>query len=53
MNLPTILYYKINSEGTGLSLAYDSITKEHNGSIKVRSKEGEGSKFIIQLPKIA
>ena len=36
--------------GLGLSLAYDIITKEHNGTIKVESKEGEGSKFIIQLP---
>ena len=36
--------------GLGLSLAYDIITKEHNGTIKVESKEGEGSTFIIQLP---
>lgn len=25
------------------------ITKEHNGTIRVESKEGGGSKFIIQL----
>ncbi|MDQ6762830.1 MAG: ATP-binding protein, partial [Bacteroidota bacterium] len=36
--------------GLGLSLAYDIITKEHNGTIKAESKEGEGSIFIIQLP---
>ncbi len=36
--------------GLGLSLAYDIITKEHNGTIKVESKEGEGTTFIIQLP---
>ncbi len=36
--------------GLGLSLAYDIITKEHNGTIKVESKEGEGTAFIIQLP---
>jgi signal transduction histidine kinase len=35
--------------GLGLSLAYD-IIKAHGGEIKVESKEGEGSKFIIQLP---
>lgn len=35
--------------GLGLSLAYD-IVKAHSGEIKVESKEGEGSKFIIQLP---
>ena len=28
--------------GLGLSLSYDIITKVHNGSIKVESKEGEG-----------
>ena len=36
--------------GLGLSLAYDIITKEHNGIIKAESKEGQGSTFIIQLP---
>jgi two-component system NtrC family sensor kinase len=35
--------------GLGLSLAYD-IVKAHGGEIKVQSKEGEGSLFIIQLP---
>ena len=38
--------------GLGLSLAYDIITKEHGGSIKVESKEGERTIFIIQLPKV-
>ncbi|HEY2727205.1 MAG TPA: ATP-binding protein, partial [Parafilimonas sp.] len=43
---------KPTGEGTGLglSLSYDIITKEHNGTIKVQSKEGEGTKFIITLP---
>ena len=36
--------------GLGLSLAYDIITKEHNGTIKAESKEGEGSTFIVNLP---
>jgi signal transduction histidine kinase/ligand-binding sensor domain-containing protein len=35
--------------GLGLSLAYD-IIKTHGGEIKVQTKEGEGSEFIIQLP---
>jgi signal transduction histidine kinase/ligand-binding sensor domain-containing protein len=35
--------------GLGLSLSYD-IIKAHGGEIKVESKEGEGSTFIIQLP---
>jgi len=34
--------------GLGLSLAYD-IIKAHGGEIKMQSKEGEGSEFIIQL----
>jgi signal transduction histidine kinase len=35
--------------GLGLSLAYDIVTKEHNGSLIVESFEGEGAEFIIQL----
>jgi signal transduction histidine kinase len=35
--------------GLGLSLAYD-IIKAHCGEIKVKTKDGEGSEFIIQLP---
>jgi len=35
--------------GLGLSLAYD-IVKAHSGELKVETKEGEGSTFIIQLP---
>ncbi len=35
--------------GLGLSLSYD-IVKAHGGELKVESKEGEGSIFIIQLP---
>ena len=43
---------KPTGEGTGLglSLAYDIITKGHGGEIKVETKEGEGSEFIISLP---
>ena len=36
--------------GLGLSLAYDIITKGHGGELKVETKEGEGSEFIIQIP---
>ncbi len=36
--------------GLGLSLAYDIITKEHNGSINVASKEKEETIFLIELP---
>ncbi|MFI5132472.1 MAG: sensor histidine kinase, partial [Chitinophagales bacterium] len=34
--------------GLGLSLAYD-IVKAHGGDIKVQTKEGEGSEFIVTL----
>ena len=42
---------KPTGEGTGLglSLSYD-IVKAHGGEIKVETKDGEGTKFIIQLP---
>ena len=36
--------------GLGLSLAYD-IVKAHGGELKVETKEGEGSAFIIRLPQ--
>ena len=35
--------------GLGLSLSYD-IIKTHNGEIKVKTKDGNGTEFIIQLP---
>jgi signal transduction histidine kinase len=35
--------------GLGLSLSYD-IIKAHGGELKVETKEGEGTEFIIQLP---
>jgi len=35
--------------GLGLSIVY-GITKNHKGSIRVNSKEGEGSSFILTFP---
>jgi signal transduction histidine kinase len=35
--------------GLGLSLSYD-IVKAHGGEITVKSKNGEGSEFTINLP---
>jgi signal transduction histidine kinase len=39
----------VQGTGLGLSLSYD-IVKAHGGELKVETKEGEGSEFIIQLP---
>lgn len=43
---------KPTGEGTGLglSLAYDIITKGHNGTLDVASKEGGGTTFVIFIP---
>jgi len=35
--------------GLGLSLSYD-IVKAHGGELRVETKEGEGTEFIIQIP---
>ena len=36
--------------GLGLSVSYFIITEQHNGSISVVSRTGEGCRFIIRLP---
>jgi signal transduction histidine kinase len=36
--------------GLGLSLSYD-IVKAHGGELKVQTSEGEGTEFIISIPK--
>ena len=43
---------KPTGEGTGLglSLSYDIVTKGHGGSLRMVSREGEGTEFVIQLP---
>jgi two-component system NtrC family sensor kinase len=43
---------KPTGEGTGLglSLSYDIITREHNGTIKAETVDGEFTMFVIQLP---
>lgn len=43
---------KPSGEGTGLglSLAYDIVTKGHNGQLTVASKKGEGTVFTVTIP---
>lgn len=43
---------KPTGEGTGLglSMSYDIVTKGHGGELKVETKEGEGTEFIVELP---
>jgi signal transduction histidine kinase len=36
--------------GLGLSISYDIIANKHHGSIEVKTREGEGTTFIISLP---
>jgi len=36
--------------GQGLPIVYNIITKNHNGKISFRSKEGMGTIFVIKLP---
>ncbi len=45
---------KPTGEGTGLglSLSYDIITKGHGGELKVETKEGVGTEFIILLKNV-
>ena len=44
---------KPTGEGTGLglSLSYDIVTKGHGGTLEVESEEGEGTTFVIRLPR--
>ncbi|MFA6981045.1 MAG: ATP-binding protein [Ignavibacteriaceae bacterium] len=37
--------------GLGLSITYEIIVHEHNGTIKIETREGEFAEFIITLPK--
>ena len=47
-------YYTTKQHGTGLGLAVvQSIVSDHHGSISVVSERGQGTTFIIDLPKRA
>ncbi len=43
---------KPEGEGTGMGLAMvHGIIEEHGGTIRVESQEGQGTKFIIEIPR--
>ena len=45
-------YYTTKAHGTGLGLAIvQSIISDHGGTISVRSEVGQGTTFIIELPR--
>ncbi|MEP0546017.1 MAG: ATP-binding protein [Rhodothermales bacterium] len=37
--------------GLGLSLSYEIITKAHGGAMEVESREGQGTTFILTIPR--
>ncbi len=37
--------------GLGLSLSYEIVTKGHGGTMEVESREGEGTVFVITIPR--
>jgi signal transduction histidine kinase len=46
-------YFSTKETGTGLGLAIvQKVIDLHNGTIEVASKEGEGTHFIVRLPKV-
>jgi two-component system, NtrC family, nitrogen regulation sensor histidine kinase NtrY len=45
-------YYTSKSQGTGLGLAIvQSVVSDHGGRISVRSQPGQGTTFLIELPR--
>src|ERR1700685_333205 len=45
-------YYTSKPHGTGLGLAiFQSVISDHGGTISVRSESGDGTTFVIELPR--
>ena len=51
-NIFTIFFSSKGTQGTGLGLYIaNKVIQQHRGTIKVRSKPGRGTRFIITIPK--
>jgi len=47
------VYYSTKSGGSGLGLATTRrIVREHDGTIRVESEPGKGTRFVISLPRV-
>jgi two-component system, NtrC family, nitrogen regulation sensor histidine kinase NtrY len=47
-------YYTTKQYGTGLGLAIvQSVVSDHHGTIRVESKPGSGTTFVVELPSVA
>jgi two-component system nitrogen regulation sensor histidine kinase NtrY len=47
-------YYTTKQHGTGLGLAIvQSVVSDHHGTIRVESRPGRGSTFVVELPSLA
>jgi signal transduction histidine kinase len=52
-HLFTLFYSSKGDRGTGLGLYISNkVVRQHGGSIRVESTLGQGSRFIVQIPKI-
>jgi signal transduction histidine kinase len=48
----TMFYSTKGNQGTGLGLFItEQVIREHGGTIRVKSRPGEGTLFSIRLPK--
>ena len=46
-------FFSTKSKGTGLGLAVSyGIVRNHQGDIRVTSKPGQGTRFVVELPVI-
>jgi len=49
----TLFFSSKGQKGTGLGLFIaNQIIRQHGGSIKVQSERGEGSRFVIKIPRL-